>query len=558
MEHLQTTATLTDKYTAPANAIAAATGRINNQLSGLARIPYEHILGGLGLASLGVAAMTAAKGIVGATVEAEKFNAQLTTLTGSKVLGEEMNKFAEEFTGNAPFVLKNVMEAMIRMKAFGLDPLDGSLRKVGDLAAGFGKDIMDAAAAVSGAMVGMWRPMREFGINRKMVQEYADRHNMASGFSGTGEIIDKAKVKLALFGLMQEKTKGGMAEMMKTIGGKWTVVREGFWQIAKFLGGDAVFGPMIKNFEGWILKTMGKVRTWFAEDFPRVVAAWAPIWAGLTSWVITFYNVFTAGFLKIINVTNRLTTALGGLKQMVRLVTTISAVFITVWVASRWEVIMSFLRRFRMGIMAIVWWLRTQLTLQMAISAIAQNWVGIAAAVAVGAGVWYATGKMMGEMKNKGGSDNAGSLLESVAGNKAKEQTDAIIKAQKDNAALAADIAKEGNENTGTIATNTSPLETVLKQIGGGDRTKRRTAFEAFRLATSAGVPGGNMYGTIPRSNPFQFQPYGNRQQVTINLQGGTTTLDRYIQNLVGQAVAQALGAVTGGAGSSRRGASVA
>ena len=59
MERLETTAILHDNYTGVANKIAAATGRINGQISGLSSIPMAGILGGLGIASLGAASYTA-------------------------------------------------------------------------------------------------------------------------------------------------------------------------------------------------------------------------------------------------------------------------------------------------------------------------------------------------------------------------------------------------------------------------------------------------------------------------------------------------------------------
>lgn len=641
MDNLSTTATLYDHYTGPANKIAAATQRINGQLSGLAKIPMASILGGLGIASLGIAAVTAGHGILGATVELEKYNAQLVTLTQSPAQGKKMMEFAEGFTKNAPFELKNVMAAMIRMKAFGLNPLGGELAKVGDLAAGFGVDITDAAQAVSAATMGMWRPMREYGINRKLVQEYADKHSLDSGMSKTGEIIDQAKAKLALFGLIQEKTIGGMARMMETIGGKWTVVREGFWQMAATIGES--LKPAILSIEIWIIKTVNKIKEWFETELPKIKAKWAPIFAPLIVWTIGAYNVFTNAFAGMVSSVGKLIDKMGGLKQSLIILTSVSLGFFTLWVVSKWGVIMSWLRRMKMGIMAVVWWVKNELTLELAIAVLRNNWAGIAAAVAVTAGAYFGLSALLNQpspderaaadrrrqergytqrtegmtpeeraaydrshpraaaynrqthpraaayeekTKNMTPAEKAAYAVSHPRGAEAYANwhaTDEQRKASELNglldtnavspgaAAIVAQLtamgadagadAEEGNTNTATIAANTSAAESVLKQIGGGERTKRDTAFELFRLRTSPAIPTGAGYGTLSRGREggaFAFRPNTSRPiQVTVN--AGSGPLDSYIAGMLGAGIQSALqqlaNQLTGG--STRAGANV-
>lgn len=68
----------------------------------------------------------------------ESLRIQLETLTGSAMAGEQAFDWIKTFVKETPFGLDNVTEGFIKLKAFGLDPMDGSYQAIADQAAALG------------------------------------------------------------------------------------------------------------------------------------------------------------------------------------------------------------------------------------------------------------------------------------------------------------------------------------------------------------------------------------------------------------------------------------
>tara|TARA_R110001592_G_scaffold363400_1_gene688138 strand:- start:10053 stop:13514 length:3462 start_codon:yes stop_codon:yes gene_type:complete len=80
-------------------------------------------------------------GIVKVGGDFEILQTRLEALTGSAEAGEEAFAWIRDFTKNTPFQLNEVTDAFIRAKAFGLDPMNGTLQAVADQAAKTGGGI---------------------------------------------------------------------------------------------------------------------------------------------------------------------------------------------------------------------------------------------------------------------------------------------------------------------------------------------------------------------------------------------------------------------------------
>ena len=68
----------------------------------------------------------------------ERLSVQLKAIMGSMAEGERALSWIKEFTRNTPFQLEEVSEAFVRLKAFGLDPMDGTMQAIVDQAAKLG------------------------------------------------------------------------------------------------------------------------------------------------------------------------------------------------------------------------------------------------------------------------------------------------------------------------------------------------------------------------------------------------------------------------------------
>ncbi|MAK67512.1 MULTISPECIES: tape measure protein [unclassified Methylophaga] len=111
---------------------AEATGRqsetLSGALSGLTKRLIAFIAAGFGLAKL-------KQGLTSVLTTGSRFeslNTQLEALTGSSEAADEALEWIKEFTKNTPAQLDDVANAFTRLKAFGLDPMDGTLQALVD------------------------------------------------------------------------------------------------------------------------------------------------------------------------------------------------------------------------------------------------------------------------------------------------------------------------------------------------------------------------------------------------------------------------------------------
>lgn len=68
----------------------------------------------------------------------ERLSVQLEAIMGSMAEGERALAWIKDFTRNTPFQLEEVSEAFVRLKAFGLDPMDGTMQAIVDQASKLG------------------------------------------------------------------------------------------------------------------------------------------------------------------------------------------------------------------------------------------------------------------------------------------------------------------------------------------------------------------------------------------------------------------------------------
>ncbi|RCX31701.1 tape measure protein [Thioalbus denitrificans] len=83
-------------------------------------------------------ALSSVTGILRVGGEFERLRTQLDGLMGSAAGGERAFAWVREFTANTPFQLQGVTEAFVKLKAFGLDPMDGTMQALTDQAARVG------------------------------------------------------------------------------------------------------------------------------------------------------------------------------------------------------------------------------------------------------------------------------------------------------------------------------------------------------------------------------------------------------------------------------------
>jgi len=148
----------------------------------------------------------------------EQFNVSLKVLTGSSANAEKAFAWVKEFTAKTPYTLDETMQAFIRLKAYGIDATNGSLKVLGDTASAMGKPLMSAVEAMADAMVGENERLKEFGIRAAKSGDTIAYSWMDSSGKAKEKIIQNNGeiIKSTLEAIFNEKYKGMMDEQSKT------------------------------------------------------------------------------------------------------------------------------------------------------------------------------------------------------------------------------------------------------------------------------------------------------------------------------------------------------
>jgi len=127
------------------SGLAQADGKELKDLSSNA-LTAQGSLSGLTTRILGMAAAyVSVRGVISGVMSAittggefERLNVQLNSVMGSAQGGEQAFAWIKKFTAETPYQLEDVTKGFVKLKAFGLDPMDGSYQAIADAASKLG------------------------------------------------------------------------------------------------------------------------------------------------------------------------------------------------------------------------------------------------------------------------------------------------------------------------------------------------------------------------------------------------------------------------------------
>jgi len=197
------------------------------------------------------AALTAGMGILGKSVinvnaEFESLEATLTTIEGSTDKARKSLEWVSDFAQTTPYDLKQVGEAFVRLKAYGLDPTTGLLEDLGNASSAMGKDLMAAVEMIADASTGEFERLKEFGLRASQAGNEVTFSWTENGKSLT-KTVKKNGADITAFIQQQfgHRFSGAMMRQSKTwngmlsnLGDTWTrflyqIGQAGFFDVAK-------------------------------------------------------------------------------------------------------------------------------------------------------------------------------------------------------------------------------------------------------------------------------------------------------------------------------------
>lgn len=146
-----------------ASKLKAAEGNITDFAAA-----HSAALIGAGAAMVGLVGGVAAYGVSLAS-SFQDAGVSLKNLYGSADIAREKFKWMVDFAAQTPFEFKEIQDAAIKLKAYGMDIEDYG-RIMGDTAASMGKSINDIVEAYADAGQGEFERLKEFGVKAVVVQ----------------------------------------------------------------------------------------------------------------------------------------------------------------------------------------------------------------------------------------------------------------------------------------------------------------------------------------------------------------------------------------------------
>lgn len=242
-------------------AMGAALGGVGARFKGVADEARK--LGGLAALGGGGLLYGFKTQFVDTAAQFEKFRTILTTLEGSSGKAEKSMDWISEFAAKTPYELDQVMSGFIKMRSYGIDPMDGSLRSVGDAAAAMGKPLDQAVEALADARSAQFERLRELiggsfeTKGDKMVYTFVDKEGATRTFAAMKN--DAAGLQKMVLKVFEAKGyTGAMDNLSKTWDGMISNLGDQWTRFANLVMGAGAF-DFLKEQLGGFLDTIDRM-----------------------------------------------------------------------------------------------------------------------------------------------------------------------------------------------------------------------------------------------------------------------------------------------------------
>lgn len=205
------------------------------------------------------AATILAKSVINTSAQFESYAATLETIEGSAEKARKSLDWVADFGKTTPYEVGEVTDAFVRLKAYGLDPMDGTLSAVGDAASAMGKGLMQGVEAVADAATGEFERLKEFGIKSKQAGD-----NVTFTWSQNGKELTKTvkKSSTEIVNFLKEnfgaRFNGAMIRQSKTWNGMLSNIGDSWTDFQRRIG-DAGFFDAVKRQLGRAMDYIGQL-----------------------------------------------------------------------------------------------------------------------------------------------------------------------------------------------------------------------------------------------------------------------------------------------------------
>ncbi|KTE24465.1 MULTISPECIES: tape measure protein [unclassified Sphingopyxis] len=212
-------------------------------------------------------------GAITNTADFEQYQIMLEGLEGSATKARQSLDWVRKFAKRTPYELDQVMQAFVKLKAYGIDPLDGSLAAAGDAAAGMSKDVMQAVEALADAQTGEFERLKEFGIRARVEGNRVAFTYMKNGKEITRQTSKSAaEMKDAITGIWSDRFGGQMDRQAGTMKGILANLKDGWTDFTLRVGQAGVFDKVKAKLQGVLEWLNGKLDDGSIDRWAKMIS----------------------------------------------------------------------------------------------------------------------------------------------------------------------------------------------------------------------------------------------------------------------------------------------
>lgn len=230
----------------------------------------------LGLVRAGI------EGVISVGDDSEKAKIQLEGLMGSIAGGEQATAWIEEFADKSGQRINDVLEAFAELKAYGLDPMDGSMQAIMDKTAQLGGE-QEKLKGISLAIGQMWakekivqeevNQLRERGVNAFDLLSKAMNKNVSElqDMAAAGQ-LGRNEIKL-LIDEMGRSAEGQASRALETLSGKWNVLLNQFQKFGEEVASHGAMDIVKEKLQGVLDKVIELTDDGTLDNFAESLSA---------------------------------------------------------------------------------------------------------------------------------------------------------------------------------------------------------------------------------------------------------------------------------------------
>jgi phage tail tape-measure protein len=233
--------------------------------SGLATVARQAALAGAAIGGIAIGAIGwFTKSAIDKASQMETLETALETVEGSAAKAQAAMGWIQKFGATTPYEIDEVGAAFNRLRAYGINPTDGTLRTLGDTAASMGKPLMSAVEAIADAVTGENERLKEFGIRaQKSGNQITYFYKNAAGEDVKKKVKANSQemIRATLMAIWNEKYAGSMDKQSRTWRGLMSSLSDHWTLFQVRVMRSGVFDTLKTQLEG-ALSTANK----WAED----------------------------------------------------------------------------------------------------------------------------------------------------------------------------------------------------------------------------------------------------------------------------------------------------